>query len=502
MSTNLTKYLSKAINIIGIFVMFWIFSTILITPTLSPIASEWRYLQVLGAVRTQNILAFIVSILIVVIMYVVCRKYTISKKTGTITIIILSLIYFIFLMLQYKNLNITNAIDDTEIVMNAAKEYLSTGKVSGWYLSANPQNILIMLIYSIIFTIVGSTDLFFVYVFFALLHVFVGLFIYFITANKKNYLLSLISAILFMLTVQLNLHVLYMYTDTLSYVPLMMTFYFLFKTYNIESNQIDNKNLILASFFLSITFLTKGLYLILFIALVIGIIIYFPSKNRLKAIVPIIIFLLVNMTWDSLINQADFLPNDEYGMPNTHYIFMGMNTDYYLTESRREYRLAGGYDHNDLVFSKELFWDKKIPKDEISKIHIKKIAGRLQNHTTKDLLSFFNAKASSTWSSGDLKSTLSLKLATAKSKQSMDIATSGTLNFYMQSLQIVYYLIFFLYFLKALKYRTENFGMSVAGLFMIGIFIFIFMWESSPRYAMTMMPISLLLVPELMSKKN
>lgn len=69
-------------------------------------------------------------------------------------------------MLQYKKLNITNAIDDTEIVMNAAKEYLSTGKVSGWYLSANPQNILIMLIYSIIFTIVGSTDLFFCVCFF------------------------------------------------------------------------------------------------------------------------------------------------------------------------------------------------------------------------------------------------------------------------------------------------------------------------------------------------
>lgn len=498
MINKLNGYMYSAIKIIGIISLIWILFTISVTPTLSSITSEWRNNSMLKEVITQNILALVFSIAAIAVILLINKKITVKKEIALIIIIFGSIVYFFALIYQYNFLNISTPIDDTAIVIDAAKEFIKTGNVSGWYMSANPQNLLIMFIYAFIFIITNSYNIFNIYVFFSFLHVASALLIYFVTAMKKNYFISLIVTMLFMATIQINLHVLFMYTDTLSYFSLLLTFLFLAK----YSNEFGFKRLlylILASVFASITFLTKGLYLILIIAIIITIILLSPRYQKFFAVIPIAIFVISMFTWNSFISNTKILPIEDYGMPNTHYIFMGMNTDNYLRDTTREYKLAGGYDDNDLMFSKQLFWDEKVEKSEISRIHISKVIERLDGITYVELLEFFNAKESSTWSSGDLKSTMSLKLATNQSLLSQRLANSKKLNFYMQTIQGIYYIIFILYFVKSYKTKRDNELYFISGLFMIGVFLFIFIWESSPRYAMIVMPISLLLLPYISS---
>lgn len=494
MIRKLNRFIYNGIKIIGVLSMIWIFFTLIATPTLSSIGSDWRYNSILGKVVSQNILALLCSSLAILGVFLINKKVIINKKIGLTIVLFGSLIYFLILIYQYRFLNIVVPIDDTAIVMAAAKEFIQTGSVTGWYMSANPQNLMVMFVYVFIFKVSNSYGIFNVYVFFSLLQVLTAILIYLVTAMKKKYLISVVAAIFFMLTIQINLHVLFMYTDILSFVPLLLTLLFLTK-YSEEKNKNRVFYLGLASLFASLTFLTKGLYLIFIIAIIITVMLFSPKGQKKFVLIPIIIFIASNLIWNNFISKSDILPIEDYGMPNTHYVFMGMNTDYYLVDERREYRLAGGYSDNDLLFSKQLFWDEKLDKSEISSIHFSKVIERINGKTYSELLRFFNAKVSSTWSSGDLKSTMSLKLATNKSVLSQKLANSKALNFYMQTIQGMYYIIFLIYFVKSFKTKRDNELYFISGLFMVGMFMFIFIWESSPRYAMTVMPAALILFP-------
>lgn len=497
MITTIDNVIKKTISGLGVFVMFVIILNSIFSPTLSHIASYWRKGTELNVVRIQNALSFVFAIIIIISFFWIIKKIRLKDKISNLIAIILSVLFFIFLLWQFNFLQIDGLIDDSYVVFNAAQEILDTGKLSGWYMASNPQNLFIMYFYMFLIKLTGSVNIEIIYIFFAALHVLTSLLLYFNTKKLFNMNCpALIALIVFIFTFQINMHVIIMYTDVFSMFFLMLGIYFFISYTQSKSNKSKLIYLLLSSLFFSFAFLAKGLYLILFIAIVLGMLISLKGKEKLLGFIPMIVFLLINIAWNGFISNQGIFEKEEIGMPNTHYIFMGMNTnDYFQDKENKEYRLAGAYSEGDLNFSKDLYWDQNLEKKEIVSIHLEKISERIHSISLLEFFDFLNAKVSSTWSSGDLKSTVSIGMATSSEDGLEEIRESKFVYTYLQVIQYVYYLMFLLSFIKLLLVPSMNSFLYVSVFFVIGIFFFILMWESSPRYSMTIMPFAPVIFP-------
>ncbi|MFL2077009.1 ArnT family glycosyltransferase [Marinilactibacillus psychrotolerans] len=490
MFTFINRLLTKSIIGIGIAVISLIILNSIVSPTLSHIASYWRSNTVIGEVRLQNLLALVIAITILIIFTVLSRKILIKDKVSNLTASVLCIGFFIFFLWQFHYLQIDSFIDDSYLVHNAAQEFVETGELSGWYMVSNPQNLFMMFIYIFISKLTSSFDIWSIYFAFSILHVATSALIY--TSAKKlsnKNVPSLIAMIIFIFTFQINMHVAIMYTDILSMFFLMIGIY-LFISFSKTPNQhFKLLYLLFASLFFSIAFLSKGLYLILFIALFLGMLISLKGKEKIYALLPVFVFFFINIGWNNFIVSQNMFEKEEIGMPNTHYIFMGSNTDYYFqNEDNKEYRLAGAYNEEDVNFTKDLFWVKGIEKDQITSIHLDKIKERLTGISRFKLIEFLWAKISNTWSSGDLKSTVSVGMASSTANGLKNLRESRYLYTFLQTVQYIYYLIFLLVFLKIFIFLPKNAFLYISTFFVIGMFFFLLMWEASPRYSMTVMP--------------
>lgn len=506
----MTKKLEKmeqVANIIiilfGIGSMLWIIGTTIFSPNLGNILSEYRSEATLNQIIIQNIVASLIALFLISTGLYISRKkinFSIANKLA----IVESILFFIFLLWIFHYLGIQTPIDDGSFVLSIAKEVVDTGKISGWYLAANPQNLFILFIYIFIDKIFGNFDHYTIYIIFSIMHAMSALLIYFSAKKLTNKpMASLIAMNLFVFTIQISLHVINIYTDTLSIFTslIMVTFFVYFiKTTNFKKKIIY---LILASIFLSISFFAKGLFLILFIAIVIALILGLNGKEKWLTLIPIVTFLLLNVGWNKGIDALHLYEIDERGMPNTHYLFMGANADYYFQDDGKEqYRSAGGYNDNDLAFSKDLFWDQRMPKSTITKIHLELIKERWSSLSFAETIEFLNAKNATTWSSGDLKSTFSIKLAAKNNEISNKLATSRIFNLYMQTIQMIYYFVLLFAFIKMLIKQDYDLYALLTCLFLVGMFLFLLLWEASPRYSMTIMSFVPILFPYLIKTEK
>lgn len=497
MTGNINELIKKAISGLGILVMLVIIINSIFFPTLNHIASYWRRNSDISEAVSQNILAFILAAIVIAFFILLARTKEIKNQLSHIIAIVFSTLFFVYLLGQYQILDITSLIDDSSIVFNAAQDLLDTGKISTWYMASNPQNLFIMLFYMFSIKLTGTIAVWNLYILFSLMHVITALLIYLSTRklfSNNNY--ALIAHIIFIFTLQINLHVIVMYTDVYSMFFLMVGIY-LFISYTKSSKQTSRIIFLFASsIFFSFAYLAKGFYLILFIALALGMLISSKGKERLSFIIPVITFLIVTSSWNAFISSQNIFEKEDIGMPNTHYIFMGMNTkDYFQDEENKKYRLAGAFNDGDLGFSKGMYWDQNLESDEIASIHLEKTTERIKSISFSDFLEFLFAKVSSTWSSGDLKSTVSIGMATNSENGLQEFRESVKVYTYLQMMQYIYYLIFLLVFIKLFFSPSANSFLNISVFFVIGIFFFTLMWESSPRYAMTIMPFAPVIFP-------
>lgn len=504
MADNINNFMKKTISGIGIFVMTVIIVNSLFFPTLNHIASYWRRKTEFYQVVNQNIFAFILAAILIALFVILARKKEVKNHLSHAIAVATSLLFFIYLLAQYYFFDIVKLIDDSSIVFNAAQAFLETGKISTWYMASNPQNLFIMFFYILVIKITGSLSVWNLYVMFSIMHVLTAFIVY--TSTRKlfsnnNY--ALIAHAIFILTLQINLHVIIMYTDVYSMFFLMLGIYFFISYTKSSKPNTSILLLLISSILFSFAYLAKGFYLILIIALALGMFISSKGKKRLLIIIPIVSFVLINFSWNAFISSQNIFEKEDIGMPNTHYIFMGMNTkDYFQDEENKKYRLAGAFNDGDLGFSKDMFWDKNLEKDEIISIHLGKIAERIKVISFPDFIEFLFAKVSSTWSSGDLKATVSIGMATSSENGLQEVRESKGVYTYLQMIQYIYYIIFLIVFIKLFLVPSSNAFLNVSVFFVIGIFFFTLMWESSPRYAMTIMPFAPVIFPYFFTNNN
>lgn len=485
----------------GTLAIVWIIGISIFFPKMQRIMSNIRSTNGIYFISLLNIVCAILAIILLVSI----KKIYKEKKISNVNILILVelFFYFVFLLFLTKYYGVFSAHDDAGIVLSNANSVINTGKVAGWYMVSNPQNLFLMYFYLFINKLIGSMSYNILFVVFALLSVASAFLIYksifLLTSNKKN---AFIGMQLYIFCFQICLHVTNVYTDTLSiFLVSLGTYAYLLAKKN-EKNYRSLIYIILTSILFSLGFLAKGTTLVLIIAFCLELLITLNQWNKLKVVIPLLIFFVIQISWNSFINYQNIYDTEKIGMPNTHYIFMGLNSGHpeNSTLKERRYILNGAWNEGDLNISKDLFFEKDLSKNEITKKHTKIIIDRLSNFTLASGFEFLNSKIATSWSTGDLKSTYSIVVSGENKENVNKLNTSYLFYMIMQTLQFVYYFSALYVFVQTLRKKIKVDSIIIlSAIFTVGMFLFLLLWEASPRYVMSLIPFYIILVSKYLN---
>lgn len=485
----------------GIFCLSWVILISIFFPKMNGLLSNIRAINEPYFISLLNIVCLIISIVILLTLLKIPKKEKINK-----VYLILGcelFIYFVYLILITKYYGINAPIDDAWVVFNNAKSVINTGKIEGWYMISNPQNNFLMFFYLLINKLFSNMDYNILIGVFSFVHVLTALLVYKSAALiSKNETTSFIVLQLFIFCYQISLHITNVYTDTLSIFIVSIGLYLLLKSEVIENKRKSIVLFILASTFFSIGYLSKGTVLILLIAFCIYLVVYKSGTKKMLVFIPIVSFLCTSLIWNYFINETNIYNTDKVGMPNTHYIYMGLDAGNPegSTLKERMYILNGAYNETDLNTSKNLFFDQNLSKKEVTKKHISLIKERLNKFDLKSGFEFLNAKIGTSWSSGDLKSTFSIKISATNEEKELELLNSYSKYMYMQTLQFLYYLIAMYAFVKGIR-KNDSLTL-LSAIFTIGMFSFLILWEAAPRYIISLLPFYMLLFANITTHKK
>lgn len=492
---KLEKIASKFFIGGGILSLVWVISISLFFPKMHRILSNVRTINGIYFISLLNIVCAIVAILLLKFL----KKIYLEKNIKKLNLILLIelFFYFVFLLFLTKYYGISSATDDAGIVLSNANYVLNTGKVSGWYMVSNPQNLFLMYFYLLINKILGSMSYNIIFVVFASLSVATAFLLYksmiLLTKDKK---IAFIGMQLYIFCFQISLHVTNVYTDTLSIFLISLGVYCYLRTRKQDRKYMDLVGVLFTSALFAVGFLSKGTTLVLIIAFCLELLIFQNKWNKMKVFIPIFSFLIIQLSWNMFIDSQEIYDTDKVGMPNTHYIFMGLNSGQpdNSTIKERRYILNGTWNQGDLNTSKGLFFEKNLSKDDISHEHFKMIKERLSNFTVVSGFEFLNSKIATSWSSGDLKSTFSISKSGENTEKANELNNSYFVYMLMQTLQFLYYFVALYVFVQTFRNKISIDSITLlTALFTVGMFLFLLLWEASPRYIISLIPFYIIL---------
>ena len=495
---RIEEYAKKFVIFLGILSLAVIVLISLFFPKLVAIQGHIREINSPFRVALLNgASAVIALILLSGLMYLLkIKKMNPIKWMLTIEL----LLYFLFMIALTKYYGITGPIDDAWVVMDNAITLKETGVISGWYMVSNPQNLFLMYLYLGIENIFNTFSYQITFIVFALLHVGSAYLVYKCAESvSKNKVTAFITLQLFIFCYQITLHVTNIYTDTLQLFIILLGLYPILK-FAERTGKYLFLSILAASFAFAVGFLAKGTTLVLIIAFVLLLVVNLKGKEKILAIIPILVLLTVNTSWNAFIDSQEIYQVEKVGMPNTHYLFMGLNGWYPegTTLGQRQYLLTGAYNDGDLIYSKTLFFDQNLSKEKVQAEHIKLIKERLNSLDLKSGIEFLGAKIATSWSSGDLKSTYSLRVGAQNEARKWELLESYPTYIYMQTMQFLYFFIALLVFIKAFINRVKIDSLILlSAIFTVGMFLFLILWEASPRYVIAVMPFYMLLLTKL-----
>ncbi|MBO0422102.1 hypothetical protein BCR22_13785 [Enterococcus plantarum] len=480
----------------SIFTMLWAIFTTIFSPRIGEIFSLFRNVHSTKTIILINSSCFVFTLLLypVIARFLAkgTKKWVLSNKFTFIFFTIELTIYFISLLLFIKFIGFKQAVDDAAITLKFLDQ-LSLGEKWGYnYMYSNPQNLLLMYIFSAIRTFFGPNYSSIIIVF-SLMHIITILLTFLSLKNLKvSNLVSLVAIQILVFAIQITLHVPVAYTDILSLFFMSVTLFFFtsyLKTANEGTNKFSYLYIILTSIFCVLGFISKGTVLILVIALSLFLLLYNNGKRRVIGLVPFIFLFFGHFLWGQFIDSQNLFPDKNYGQPNTHYIMMGLHNtpipDDLPNENKAKWTV-GAYDSSEQRFTWDMFLDKKMSKEKIQVEHIKVIKQRLKAMNLIQLIQALNNKVSVTWGSGDLKSSFEVFLGTGKNQEKMWVFQNNFSGLIVYSIMmVIQYLIYLGIIFSAIKFfKVINPFIFFSSIYITGYFVFLLIWESSPRYSM------------------
>jgi 4-amino-4-deoxy-L-arabinose transferase-like glycosyltransferase len=505
-----TQYVYKFFLVTVILTMMWAVFTTIFSPRIGEIYSLFRNTHSYRTVIAINILCLLFTVgLYVFISRSLKQKQQRWKISNKIAYGILSvelIIYFVSLLLFLKFIGFNQPVDDTAFTLKYLQQ-LSQGESWGFnYMYSNPQNLLLMYIFSVIQFFFG-TNYYAIIIVFSLMHVCtIALSFFSMKQLKVGNLPALIAIQVLIFAFQVTLHVPVAYTDILSLFFIALTLFFLTKY--LEGTGSHKQSVIfLTMIFCAIGYISKGTVLVLIIALALFLLLKSTGRQRTIAVLPFVVLLCVSFFWNQFIHSQQLFPDTNYGQPNTHYIMMGLNgTPIPDDLSKKDtYRWSvGTYSSADQKFTWDMFLTKRLPKDKIQQEHIKVIKERLSNMNLRQLIKALNTKAAVTWSSGDLKSSFEIFLSTGRKKDKMWVFENNISGLILYAIMmVIQYIIYFGIIFAAIRYFKEiNLFIFFNSIYITGYFAFLLLWEASPRYAMGIFIPAVLAIGLFLKKEN
>ena len=359
------------------------------------------------------------------------------------------------------------------------------------YFKVYPNNIGALIIVTIVLKIFGGN----VNAAYALNIVLVFLSFIFavLSANKIGGIkLALNTAIVFLLTAPIYLYTPIIYTDTLSIAfPVMTLYFWLLMKQNKDISKIKYYLSLVAMVIAScIGFCVKPVAAIIFVAIIIDSI--FTHKKIVKDIlIAIVLFVVLVMSYNKVTAKVILRDNRKNDMeiPTTHWIMMGLGKP----ESDGGTAIGyGSYSQRDVDFT-----ITSGNYSEKREANIKKIKERLRDFGVKGYICFLYQKGKYIWNDGTY---YSLKLigwdTLNKSSVLYQYVLGEKSEPFVESMtywnNIVFVLIVLGFAIK-LKRKENVQEFRVLGISIVGIAMFLLLWEARSRYVYFLIPVFCLL---------
>lgn len=304
--------------------------------------------------------------------------------------------------------------------------------------------------------------------------------IYYFTKKKFNSNQSFIILLFIVLFAPFYLYASIFYTDVISYLFMLIPL-ILYSCINKENTKRKNILWILCiSIICSIGFKIKATNIFILIAIVIMLLFNKKIKNCICIVFStLIIIFLINIFIGKIYYISDE-ENDKYKFPYTHWIMMTLNED-----------SIGGYVEDDVKFTRSfdtLSERKRATSEELKR--------RVNNYGTIKLLKkLFIDKAQGTWTTPDLRTSDYLVRQPLNRNIIQEVVTlhGKYYKIYSSILEGIYMFILFGVLLSGiLNFKRNNIYVNLCQLCLLGIFIFLTIWESNARYLINFLPFILI----------
>lgn len=363
--------------------------------------------------KLAMILETIIIYMIIFILYKVLNKKEKIFKIRTSNKILIGLAIFV-VQLILAGLTYTRCGWDCGVIIDNSFSLYQGQGINVQYFATNPNNIALLLIFKYLYVIVGlfneiNADLiYWLPVIFNIIMIDLGCIFTLLTStkifgNKTTYLTLLIMIPLLIITPYLIIP----YTDTITLFIPITCFYFYLKIK--ENTKNKYLYLFLEGILLVLGYLLKPTCIIIGIAIILGEILYSNiNKNRIKQTAKkILITFLVLMlgvgifytgyTYVKNKNISKYISQEEFeklSVTPTHFLMMGLKKTENTNSEGEEYVLFGAYNEEDVMNTKS--YEGKEAKQQYNLEIIKK---RLSNYGILGYLQFLYDKI--TWFMAD-----------------------------------------------------------------------------------------------------
>lgn len=268
------------------------------------------------------------------------------------------------------------------------------------------------------------------------------------------------------------------YTDTISLPFMIGSIYYLYR-YFYETQK--TKDAVFAGIFIGVGALIKPTVLIMGVAVIIFLFLKKQKKyNRrflMCFLIPIILFLLGQKVFINHFFDQDYLKQSE--LPTEHYLLIGLEGTGSFSEER--YLEMSQLNHEEKV---------RVAKKNIRK----RINNMFKN---KEVLSFYNRKISFTWTDGTFFSFEKLHREPIHKDFTKYIYSNDNNDIFYWTFSntewiiIIVLMILGVVFRKTLPEKTQELQ-TIANISIVGIILFLLLWETRSRYLVNYVPIFML----------
>ena len=436
-----------------------------------------------------NPIILIFGIIVYLGVLLIIQKRLISKisKIRYLHFLIFAL-FFVFCLIIGINLRL-NPSWDMGSVFNIAKNYAEHGTMgeSGMYLVSYPNNILLALMYMVIFKfayLVGITDFITVAtVFNAIIITATVILTYYIAKEMYNKEKATFVLLILFFTTPLYLHVAVYYTDSMSMFFSTFTLY----VYLLSEKQTDKWKKIALQIILGILIVISWKIKITGAFIAIAICVYRCitkcNKQVLKnylIVIPTIIAVFVGFSvcFERRISNRDYA--EYYKMPWEHWIVLGLTGN-------------GGFSQETYEFTNSFPTYKEKKRADINKI--KEI---VNNYNCNDFIKHLTIKLKYAWTDGTYYAPEKLRrMPVNESVLHKFVLTDGKYSVYYKYFPQVMHLTMLILIIFSCIKNIKNNSLSSKKLIlvisMLGLMVFLMIWENRSRYILTMLPIYVLL---------